>query len=104
MLHLPGTDLSLINRAAGIRVGLVIAVLVASCIHIDNPFLALPLAFGALASGLSEAGEEFGRRWRTMLWTTLWLMFTCAIAGLLSDTLWLGVVFTGLVSLVVGYS
>ena len=104
VLHLPGTDVAKINRPAAIRVGLVIGALVAFSVHADNPFLALPLAFGALASGLSEAGEEFGRRWRTMLWTTLWLMISCAIAGLLSDTLWAGIIATAIVALIAGYS
>ncbi len=102
--HLPGTDASKINLPAAIRVGLVIGAVVAFCIHIDNPFLALPMAFGALASGLSEAGEEFGRRWRTMLWTTLWLMLSCLVAGLLSETLWAGVIATAVVALITGYS
>ena len=104
MLRLPGTDVTKINRPAAIRVGLVIGALVAFSIHLDNPTLALPLAFGALASGLSEAGEEFGRRWRTMLWTTLWLMLSVGIAGALSDTLWLGIIATGVVALIAGYS
>ncbi|MDO8732005.1 MAG: FUSC family protein [Actinomycetota bacterium] len=104
MLHLPGTDAAFVNRPAAIRVGLVIGSLVAFSIHIGNPFLALPLAFGALASGLSEAGEEFGRRWRTMLWMTLWQMVSVGIAGLLSDILWLGIIATAAVALIAGYS
>ncbi|MDO9484531.1 MAG: FUSC family protein [Actinomycetota bacterium] len=104
MLHLPGTDISKINVPAAIRVGLVIGALVAFSIHVDNPYLALPMGFGALASGLSEAGEEFGRRWRTMLWTTLWLMLSCLIAGLLSDILWAGIIGTAVVALITGYS
>lgn len=104
MLRLPATDSSLINRPAALRVGLVIGALVAFSIHVDNPFLALPLAFGALASGLSEAGEEFGRRWRTMLWTTLWLMVSVALAGVLSDHLAVGLLGTALVGLIAGYS
>ncbi|MDP2014623.1 MAG: FUSC family protein [Actinomycetota bacterium] len=101
---MPGTDISKISRPAAIRVGLVIGALVAFSIHVDNPFLALPLAFGALASGLSEAGEEFGRRWRTMLWTTLWLMVSVGVAGMLSETLWLGIIATAIVALIAGYS
>jgi len=104
VLRLPATDIALINRPAAIRVGLVIGVLVAFCLLIDNRFLALPLAFGALASGLSEAGEEFGRRWRTMLWTTLWLMTSVAVAGVLSDHLVIGLVGTAIVGLIAGYS
>ena len=104
MLRLPGTDVSLINRPAAIRVGLVIGALVAFSIHVDNRFLALPLAFGALSSGLSEAGEEFGRRWRTMLWTTLWLMISVGVAGMLSNILWLGIIATAVVALIAGYS
>lgn len=48
--------------------------------------LALPLVGGALFVGVADSGEAIGRRWRTMLWTTLWLMVAALLGGISSES------------------
>ena len=53
---------------------------------------------GSLFTGMAEAGEQTGHRWRTMLWTTMWLFLATLLGGLLTDALWLGLIATALVA------
>lgn len=87
-----------LNWIGAIRVGIVVGVVVSWCFFTDNPHYALPLATGALFTGMAEAGEQTGHRWRTMLWTTLWLFAATFMGGLLTHQYWLGLVATALVA------
>lgn len=87
---------------AALRVGLVVTVLVFACVSTGNQALALPVAVGALFAALSDAGEDVGRRWRTMLWTTLWITVTTALGGIGSNHVVLGLVLAIAIALVAG--
>jgi uncharacterized membrane protein YccC len=47
--------------------------------------LAIPLHIGAVFVAVSEAGQPFGQRWRTMLWTTAALMVAAFVGHAVSD-------------------
>jgi MFS family permease len=53
---------------------------------------------GSLFTGMAEAGEQTGHRWRTMLWTTMWLFLATLLGGFLTDVFWLGLIATTLVA------
>jgi uncharacterized membrane protein YccC len=86
-----------------VRGTLVTAVLVTLPIMFAHPNYAIPLSIGAVFAAISEAGQPYGDRWRTMLFTTLGMMFTTYIGSLLSDTTWLAVIFTAPVAFVSAY-
>ena len=69
-----------------IRAAVLVAVAVSLAIHARNPNAGIPLAIGVIFVALAESGESAGRRWRTMLWTTLWLMGATLLGGLVSDS------------------
>lgn len=64
--------------------------------------LVLPMSIGAVFVAVAEAGLPFGRRWRTMLWTTLWLMVAMGIAVTISDSVILTILVTIPVAFVCG--
>ena len=64
--------------------------------------LALPMAVGVLFASLAEAGEDVGRRWRTMLWATLWISIATFLGGLGSNWIVASVVLAVLVAAVAG--
>lgn len=64
--------------------------------------LALPVAVGVLFASLGDAGEDVGRRWRTMLWTTLWISVTTFLGGIASNWIVASVVLVVVVALVCG--
>lgn len=64
--------------------------------------LALPVAVGVLFASLADSGEDIGRRWRTMLWTTLWICVATLLGGLGSNAIVASVVLAVLVALVAG--
>ena len=68
-----------------IRAGVLVAVAVSLAIYRGTPNAGIPLAIGVVFVALAESGESVGRRWRTMLWTTLWLMGATLLGGLVSD-------------------
>jgi uncharacterized membrane protein YccC len=69
-----------------IRAGVLVAVAVSLAIYRGTPNAGIPLAIGVIFVALAESGESVGRRWRTMLWTTLWLMGATLLGGLVSDS------------------
>jgi len=86
----------------GIRAGVVFGLLATAAVAADRPSYALSLAVGVVFAAFAEAGEEVGRRWRSMAWVTLWCMLAALIAGLLSNTPVVGVIASALVALVCG--
>lgn len=84
------------------RTMLVVSVLVLICVLTGHPSASLPLAVGGLFGGLADAGEVVGRRWRTILWATFWFMIATGLGGLGSNSIWIGLLFTIIVSLVAG--
>lgn len=71
--------------AGAVRTAVLTLVLVSIAIYAGHPNAGIPLSIGVLFAALAEAGEEVGRRWRTMLWTTLWLMAASLVGGLVSE-------------------
>ncbi len=92
------------NWVGALRVGLVVSFVLAFCISTGHQAWALPLASGAMFTGMAEAGEASGHRWRTMIWATFWLCIASLIAGLLADQLWLGLIATAVFSAFTGIS
>lgn len=78
-------DQSRILLAGAIRTTVLLGISVSVAIYAGNPEAGIPLTIGILLVALAEAGEEVGRRWRTMLWTNLWLMVATLAAGLVAD-------------------
>lgn len=64
--------------------------------------LALPLSIGAVFVAVAESGQQLGRRWRTMLWTTLWLMVAMLVGVTVSDWVPVTILITAPVALVCG--
>ena len=63
---------------------------------------AIPLSIGAAFIAVSEAGQPFSRRWRTMLWTTAALMVAVGLGAALSNVHWVAVAATGVVAFICG--
>ena len=87
---------------AGLRTGLVFGALAAAALAAGQPQRTLPMAIGCVFVAFAEAGEDIGRRWRTMAWVTLWLMLAAGTGVLLSELPWLGVPASMTVALVGG--
>jgi uncharacterized membrane protein YccC len=66
------------------------------------PEKAIPLSIGAAFIAVSEAGEPFKRRWRTMLWTTVALMIAVGLGAMLSNVYLLAIGVTAVVAFVCG--
>lgn len=67
-----------------------------------RPDLAVPLSIGAVFAAVSEAGQPFGSRWRTMLWTTAALMGAAFLGQSLSESTLLAIVVTAPVAFLAG--
>lgn len=89
---------------AGLRAGIVTGILVVALIVNDDSAYALPVAVGAIFAAIADAGETVGRRWRTMLWATTWLMFTTLLGGIGGNHVILGVLMVVPVAFVCGYA
>jgi uncharacterized membrane protein YccC len=68
-----------------LRSSIVIVLLLAAFLAAGRPMEAIPVAIGALFASVADVGEHVGHRWRTMLWTTMWLMIACATGDAVSD-------------------
>ena len=95
-------DRSKITTWGAVRVGLVTFGVLSVAFATDNKSLGVPLAIAVLFVGVADAGETVGRRWRTMLWATTWLMIATGLGGLASDNVWLDVPLAIILSLVFG--
>jgi uncharacterized membrane protein YccC len=63
---------------------------------------AIPLSIGAAFIAVSESGQAFSQRWRTMLWTTGGLMFAVGLGSSLSNVTVLAIAVTGVMAFVCG--
>lgn len=79
-------DRTRITWRPALRASLVILVLITSFTLTGRPLEAVPVTVGALFAAIADAGEPIGRRWRTMLWTTGWLMLAGLVGEVVSDT------------------
>lgn len=68
-----------------LRSSLVIVILLIAFFATGNQVSAIPVVIGALFAAVADVGEHVGHRWRTMLWTTAWLMVASALGDLVSD-------------------
>lgn len=84
------------------RALLVYQVFVTALLLTDHPTMALPVASGIVMVALADAGEDVGRRWRTMLWATLWITLATFAGGLVSHVLVLAVALAMLIALAAG--
>jgi len=96
------SDFSRADWFDAIRGSLVVAILFIGLATTGNVGIILPMSMGAVFVAVAEAGLPFGRRWRTMLWTTLWLMVAVLVAASLSDSWLLIVAITAPVAFVCG--
>lgn len=87
---------------AALRSLIVYQVLVLALLLTDHQTLALPVAVGVLFASLADSGEDVGRRWRTMLWTTLWICTATLLGGLGSNWIVASVVLAVVVALIAG--
>ncbi len=85
-----------------IRAAVLVTVAVSLAIHAGKPNAGIPLAIGVIFVALADSGESVGRRWRTMLWTTLWLMGAALLGGLVSDISLLAVIVSAFVAFAAG--
>lgn len=67
-----------------LRASIVVVLLIVGMLALGSSAGAIPVAIGALFVAVADVGEEVGYRWRTMLWTTSWLMAATLIAQLVS--------------------
>lgn len=83
--------------------GAVIAIVVTAIpVLAGDSKAAIPLSIGAVFTAISEAGQPFGKRWRTMLGTTAALMVAAFVGASLSETTWLAIAVTGPVAFACG--
>jgi len=87
-----------------IRGSLVVGVLAALLIGFGDQRAAIPIAVGALFSGVAEMRAPIGHRWRTMLWATLWLMVGNLVGGLVAQSLPLILLASAVVAFLGGFA
>ena len=92
-----------VQRWAALRTGIVVGGLVLLFVLRDQNYFALPAAVGALFAAFSDTGGTVGRRWRTMLWTTSWLMLAALLGGIGGNVVLLGIVMTVPIAFVCGF-
>lgn len=76
--------------------------LVLALLLTDHKTFALPVAVGVLFAALADAGEDVGRRWRTMLWATLWFSVATFLGAVGSNLIGVSVGLVVLVALGAG--
>lgn len=85
-----------------IRASLVVAALLTWTTATGQHANGIPLAVGAFFVAVADSGETVGHRWRTMAWTTLWLMLAAYVAALVSEHAVLVVVTSAIVAAATG--
>ena len=78
-------DFARLDWRDALRGSIVSAIIMAIPISQGHLATAIPLSIGAVFAAVAEAGHPLGRRWRVMLWTTLWLMFASFAGSAVSD-------------------
>ena len=77
-----------------LRGALVTAVVAIIPVISGEPKFAIPLSIGAVFAAVSEAGQPFGSRWKTMLWTTAGLMGAAFLGQAISDWTLVAIIVT----------
>lgn len=95
-------DLARLDWRDALRGSIVTAGIMAVPIAMGDPKAAIPLSIGAVFTAIAEAGYPLGRRWRIMLWTTLWLMIASGGGSLISDLPIIAVLVTVPVAFICG--
>ncbi len=95
-------DFSTTDWRDSLRGALVTAIVTAIPVLNGDPKLAIPLSIGAVFAAVSEAGQPFGSRWKTMLWTTAGLMAAAFLGQSLSDLTLLAIIVTAPVAFLTG--
>lgn len=94
LASLVAIDFSNLDIKDAIRGALVTAAITAIPVMNGDPKTAIPLSIGAVFAAIAEAGQPFGQRWRTMLWTTLALTAAASLGSVLSESTILAIVIT----------
>lgn len=87
-------DFSTLDGKDVIRGALVTAIITSIPVLNGDPKTAIPLSIGAVFAAIAEAGQPFGQRWRTMLWTTLALAAAASLGASLSESTMLAILVT----------
>ena len=86
-----------------LRSAVVVTVCVSLCLAAGQPANAIPLGIGALFVGLADVDQVVGQRWRTMMWTTLWITIAALFGGLLSSSGHYQIILVAVVGAIGGY-
>lgn len=95
-------DFSHADWPDAVRGTIVVAIVTAIPVMLGDFEKAIPLSIGATFIAISEAGLEFSRRWRTMLWTTAALMGAVGLGAALSNVYFLAIAVTAVVAFICG--
>ena len=96
-------DRSQLLQRGPIFAGVVCVALSLYCVRYGNPLQAAPLCIGALFAVIADRGEPPAQRWRTMLWTTLWMTLAALIGGFAAQLNGVEVLVAAVVALVCGF-
>lgn len=97
-------DFSTLDRRDALRGALVTAAVTAIPVAYGDFSQAIPLSIGAVFAAIAEAGQPFGRRWKTMLGTTIALALAGFLGAALSDVTILAILATIPVAFICGMS
>lgn len=95
-------DFSHADWPDAIRGTIVVAIVTAVPVIAGDLEKAIPLSIGATFVAISESGQEFSRRWRSMLWTTAALMGAVGLGSALSNVYFLAITVTAVVAFICG--
>ena len=95
-------DFSIFDWRDALRGALVTALITSVPVIQGDVKAAIPLSIGAVFAAVAEAGQPFGRRWRTMLGTTAALMAAVYLGSVLSETTLLAIVITAPIAFICG--
>lgn len=95
-------DFSTADWPDAVRGTLITAVVTVIPVLAGDLQMAIPLSIGAAFIAVSEAGQAFSLRWRTMLWTTAALTVAVGLGSALSNVTFLAIAATAVVAFVCG--
>lgn len=95
-------DFSRADWPDAIRGTIVVAIVTATPVLTGDMEKAIPLSIGATFIAISESGQEFSRRWRSMLWTTAALMAAVGLGSALSNVSVLAIAVTAVIAFACG--
>lgn len=95
-------DFSRADWPDAIRGTIVAAIVTAIPVIAGDMEKAIPLSIGATFVAISESGQEFSRRWRSMLWTTAALMGAVGLGSALSNVYLLAIAVTAVIAFICG--